>query len=155
MPVDFVWYQTHGKTAFGNGPFKEENNRSEKRTVSHTMAGNSRTRKFSGPFSAIQDLCHTGLNCDEIMFELHVETSERLNLLNDEVNRYYYVIGNLTASMAKRYVCNACGKGCRRNVAHTCDQSCRSYLTNPSCVATGVRKPVRQTFSEPNLFRQP
>ena len=43
------------------------------------------------------------------MFEGQVETSERLNLLYDEVTRHYHVIGNLTAAMAKGYVFKVSG----------------------------------------------
>ena len=84
---------------------------------------------------------YNGINCDEIMFEGRVETSERLNLLYDEFTRHYHVIENLTAAMAKWLVCKACGKGGRRDVTHTCDQTCCSYMTSPLCVATGVRIP--------------
>ncbi len=66
---------------------------------------------------------YTGLNWDEIMFEGRVESTERLDLLYDEVIRHYHVIGNLTAAMAKKYVCKACGKRCGRDVTHTCDQT--------------------------------
>ena len=62
---------------------------------------------------------YIGLNCDEIMFEGRVEVTDRLNLQYDEVTRHYHVIGNLTAAMARGYVCKACGKGCRRDVVHT------------------------------------
>ena len=62
---------------------------------------------------------YTGLNFDEIMFEGRVELTERLNLLYDEVSRNYHVIGTLAAAMARKYVCKACGKGCRRDVTHT------------------------------------
>ena len=75
------------------------------------------------------------------MFEGRVGSIERLNLVCDEVNRHYHVIGNLTAIMAKGYVCKACGKGCRHDVAHTCDQTCSSCLTSPPFGAIGVRIP--------------
>ena len=54
---------------------------------------------------------YVGLNCDDIMFEGKDETSKRLNLLYDDIKQHYHVIGNLTAVMAKRYVCKACCKG--------------------------------------------
>ena len=54
---------------------------------------------------------YTGPNCDEIIFEGRIETPKRLNLLNDEVTRHYHVIGIQTASVAKRYVWKAWGKG--------------------------------------------
>ena len=75
------------------------------------------------------------------MLEGRVESVERLNLLYYEVTRHYHVIGNLTAAMARRYVCKACGKGCRRDVAHTFDQTCSPCMESPPCVATGARIP--------------
>ena len=77
------------------------------------------------------------------LFSKDVESIDRLNLLYDEDIRHYHMIGNLTAAMAKGYVCKACGKGCRCNVANTCDQICSSCLTSSPCVARGVRIPAR------------
>ena len=82
-----------------------------------------------------------GLNCDEIMFEGRFETSERLNLLYYGVTRHYNVIWNLTAAMAKRFVCKACDNVGPRDLTHTCDQSCSSCMASPPCVSTGVRIP--------------
>ena len=97
--------------------------------------------RFQEHFRHYKIVVYTGLNCDDIMFEGRVDAVERLNLLYDEVTRHYHVIGNLTAAMAKRYVCTACGTGCRRDVTHTCDQTCSSCMASPPCVATGVRIP--------------
>ena len=97
--------------------------------------------RFQDHFRHYKIVVYTGLNCDDIMFEGRVDAVERLNLLYDEVTRHYHVIGNLTAAMAKRYVCTACGTGCRRDVTHTCDQTCSSCMASPPCVATGVRIP--------------
>ena len=72
--------------------------------------GNPELERFENHFRQYKVLVYTGLNCDEIMYEGRVETSEGLNLLYDEVIRHYHVIGNLTAAIAKRYVCKACGK---------------------------------------------
>ena len=96
---------------------------------------------FQDHFRQYKIVVYAGLNCDVIMFEGRVETSERLNLLYDEVTRNYHVIGNLTAAMAKRYVCKACGKGGSRDIAHTCGQTCSNRMACPSCVSTGVRIP--------------
>ena len=66
------------------------------------------------------------------------------------------MIENLTAAMAKQYVFKACGKGCRHDVTHTCDQTYSSYLTNPPCLATGVQIPVRTAtdiFEASPVFR--
>ena len=67
--------------------------------------------RFQDHFQQYKIVVYTGLNCDEIMYEGSVETSERLNLLYYEVTRHYHVTGNLTEAMAKRFVCKACGKG--------------------------------------------
>jgi hypothetical protein len=83
---------------------------------------------------------YDGLKCVSIMFEGQVESSKRLHLLYEEVNRHYHVITNLTA-MAKQYVCKACNKGCRNYVIHVCDQTCSEFLTNPPCLSVGVRIP--------------
>ena len=52
------------------------------------------------------------------MYQAHVESDKRINLLFDYVTRHYLVIGNLTGAMAKGYVCEGYNKGCRY-VAHT------------------------------------
>ena len=52
---------------------------------------------------------YTRLNCYEIKFEGRVESTEKLNLLYDEFTRHCQVIGKLTAAMARKYVCKACG----------------------------------------------
>jgi hypothetical protein len=57
------------------------------------------------------------------------------------VTRHYHVIGNFSATMAKRFVCKACGKGCERNIKHTCDQTCSDCMVSPPCVRAGVRIP--------------
>ena len=75
------------------------------------------------------------------MFEWRVESTERFNLLYDEITGHYHVIGNLTAAMARNYVCKACGKGCSRDVTHTCDQTCSCCMESQPCVATVVRIP--------------
>jgi hypothetical protein len=56
------------------------------------------------------------------MFDGQVATHERINLLYDDL--HYHVITNLTAAMAKEYVCPACNKGCKRGAEHSCDASC-------------------------------
>jgi hypothetical protein len=75
------------------------------------------------------------------MFEGQVETSERINLLYYDVTRHYHVIGNLTAAMAKKFVCKACGKGRHRDIMNKCDQTCSDCMASPPCVQAGVRIP--------------
>ena len=84
--------------------------------------------RFQDHFNQYKIVVYVGLDCDSIMFERQVEASERLNLLYDEVT-HYHVIGNLTAAMAKRYVCKACGKGCRHDIMHTCNRTCSDCMT--------------------------
>ena len=86
--------------------------------------------RFQDHFQHYNFVLYTGLNCDEIMFEGRVKATERLNLLYDEVTRHYHVIGNLRAAMARRYVCKACGKGCRSDVSQTCDQTCSCCMAS-------------------------
>ncbi len=77
------------------------------------------------------------------MFEGRVETPERLNLLYDEVNRHYHVIGNLTAPMAKRYVCKACGKGGRHDVRHSAIRHVATAWLVRCVYRQGFESPVR------------
>ena len=45
------------------------------------------------------------------MFEGRVKSTESLSLLYDEVNRHYYVIGSLTAAMARWYCVKRAASG--------------------------------------------
>jgi hypothetical protein len=60
-------------------------------------------------------IVYTGLNCDSIMYEGHVETADRINLYDDAARH----CDRLTGAMAKQFVCKACDNGCRRNITHT------------------------------------
>jgi hypothetical protein len=75
------------------------------------------------------------------LFEGQVESSQRLNLLYDDVTRHYHVIGSLTGAMAKKYVFKACNKGCRLDVTHVCDHTCSDCFTNPPCISSWFRIP--------------
>jgi hypothetical protein len=76
------------------------------------------------------------------MFEGQVETSERLNLLYDDVARHYHVIGSLTGAISKQFVFKACGKAGRRDIMRTYDQKiCNDCLASLPCVQAGVRIP--------------
>jgi hypothetical protein len=97
--------------------------------------------RFQDQFRQNKIVVYEGLDGDSIMFEGQVESSERLNLLYDDVTRHYHVIGNLTTAMAKRYVCKACAKVCSRDTTHTCDQTCSECMASPPCVWAGVRIP--------------
>ena len=67
------------------------------------------------------------------MFEGQVDSLKRLNILNDEVEQHYHVIAKLTGAMAKKYVCKGCGKACKRDVAHVCDQTCSDCIHCNDC----------------------
>ena len=42
------------------------------------------------------------------MLDGQVDSTKRINLLYDDVERLYHVIVNMTGAMAKKYVCKAC-----------------------------------------------
>jgi hypothetical protein len=73
------------------------------------------------------------------MFDGEVATPQRINLLHD--GQYYHVITNLTAAMAKRYVCPACNKGCSSGEQHRCDASCDACTAIPPCIQENARIP--------------
>jgi len=75
------------------------------------------------------------------MYEGHVDSSKHLNLLYDNVERHYHVITNLTGAMAKKYVCIACHKSCRRDMTHVCDQTCSDCMASLPCTFSDVRIP--------------
>jgi len=49
-------------------------------------------------------------------------------MLYDDVECHYYVIVNLTAAMAKKYVCKGCNTACTSAVTHVCDQTCSIHI---------------------------
>jgi hypothetical protein len=100
-------------------------------------AGIPEIERFQEHFSQYKIVVYEGLNCD-IMYEGHVDSPARINLLYDDVTRHYHVIGSLTGAMAKQFVWKGCGKGCRRDSTHTCDQTCSDCMASPSCVFSGV-----------------
>jgi len=75
------------------------------------------------------------------MFEGRVESAKRLNLFYDDVERYYHVNTNLTGAMARRYICKACNKSCRRDVSHVCDQTCSDCMMSSPCAFEDIRIP--------------
>jgi recombinational DNA repair protein RecR len=64
------------------------------------------------------------------MYYGQVDSPKRINLLYDDVTRHYYLINNLTGAMANRFVCEACNKGCYRDVTHICDRTCSDCKSN-------------------------
>ena len=45
------------------------------------------------------------------MFEGQVESTKRLNLLYDDVERYYHVTTKRNGTMGRMYVCKVCKQG--------------------------------------------
>ena len=109
------------------------------------------------------------------MFDGQVKTEKIINLLYDEVARYYHVIVNIRGEMVKRYLCKACNKGCRgdmtnanRSVVIACQffrarfpmfkyrARCAIELSGFGCVSTNI-KPIsyelRQCVNKRNLRR--
>jgi len=66
--------------------------------------------RFQEYFKEYRIVVFSCLNCEDIMFDGHVQTEKRINLLYDDVARHYHVIVNITSAMAKRYVCEACNR---------------------------------------------
>jgi len=98
-------------------------------------------------------MLYSGLNCDSVMYQGHVESEKRINLLFDEVTRHYHVIGYLTGAMANRYICEGCNKGCKYGVVDTCEQTC---MVRPPCKYAGPRIPCdlcNRNFKESDMLR--
>jgi len=87
---------------------------------------------------------YQGLGCDDIMYEGLVDSSKHLKLLYDEVERHYHVITNFTDAMNKKYVCNACHKSRRRDIAHVCDETCGDCMASPPCASSVVPVPCNE-----------
>jgi hypothetical protein len=93
---------------------------------------------FQRHLSQHRIVLYSGLRCD-IMFDGQVTKSQRINLLYDD--QHYHINTNLTAAMAKCYVCPAFNKGCRRNAQHKCDAYCDACSTIPPCIQDNARIP--------------
>jgi hypothetical protein len=93
---------------------------------------------FQRHLSQYRIVVYSGLRCD-IMFNGQVATSHRINLLYD--GQHYHVITNLTAAMAKQYVCPACNKGCKRGEQHRCYALCDACMAAPPCIHDNARIP--------------
>ena len=111
--------------------------------------------RFQEHFRQYKIVVYHGLSCDDIMFQGRVDTSERLNLLYDDVERHYHVIVNLTAAMAQKYVCKGCNKACTSDVTHVCDQTCSDCAACPPCAVAEVQIPCddcHRHFRSPTCF---
>jgi hypothetical protein len=58
--------------------------------------------RFQEHFCDYKVVVYDGVNCDSILFEGQVESSQRLNLLYDDVTRHYHLITSLTGAMCER-----------------------------------------------------
>jgi alpha-glucuronidase len=84
-------------------------------------------------FKQYKIVVYTGLNCDSIMFEGKVETSDSINLLYDDITCHYHVIGSLTGAMVN----NLCVKHVSKDVvekSHIYDQASSECMASPPCV---------------------
>jgi hypothetical protein len=91
-------------------------------------------------FPEYRIVVYSSLNCDNIMFDRHVELNLRLNVLYNNVNCHFHVITNLTGDMAQSYICKGRNKGCKRGVTHKCDVSCSDCTAVPPCVPDAERR---------------
>jgi len=65
------------------------------------------------------------------MFERQVDSFKRINLLYDDVEKYYHVITKFTAATVRSYVSKACIESCTNDVTHVCDHTCSDCKTSP------------------------
>jgi len=86
--------------------------------------------QFQEYFKDYRIVVFSGFNC---------ETEKRINELYDDVARHYHVIVNITGAMAKRYVCEACNKGCCSDVPHKCEQAWSDCMSVLPCTFSHVR----------------
>ena len=105
------------------------------------MGGIRELTQFQKHFKEYRIVVFSGLNCEDIYLDRQVDSEKGMNLLYDEEERHYHVITNTTGAMAKRYDCKGCNKGCRRDVTHTCQQSCTDCMSVPPFAFSGLRIP--------------
>ena len=83
------------------------------------------------------------LNCDNIIFEGQVDSTKRLNILYDDVEHQYHVIANLTAAIARKFVCEGCKEACTSDVRHPATRNVATALPVPRAHSRGLESPVR------------
>jgi hypothetical protein len=105
-------------------------------------AGIPEHSQFQDHFHEYEIVVHDGLNFEIIMLVGQVDSSLRLNLVYDEVTCQYHEIASLTCALVKQFVCNACGKGRRRDAIHKCNQTCSDYTASPPCYPRGFQSLV-------------
>jgi hypothetical protein len=64
--------------------------------------------KLQEHFSQYKITVYQVLACEDVIFEGHVDSPKKINLLYDDVEQHYHVIVNITGAMTKKYICNAC-----------------------------------------------
>jgi len=99
--------------------------------------------RFQEYYKEYRIIVYGGLNCEDMTFDGVNESEKIIYLLYDETTRHYHVINILTGAMAKRYVCEGCGKWCRRDQTHKCHESCSDCMSTPNCAFSGGSNPVR------------
>jgi len=110
---------------------------------------------FQEHFKDYRIVVYGGLNCEDIVFDGQAESGKRINLLYDDTTHHYHVITSITATMAKRYGCKGCGKGCSHDVTHRCEESCSDCMSVPPCAFSGDRIPCEscnRTFRSQTCF---
>jgi len=107
-------------------------------------AGIPELARFQEHFWEYKLVVYHGLNCEDRLFKGQVDTSKRINLLHDDVERHYHVITNLTGVMARGYMCKACNKPCISDVTNACDQTCSDCMVRPPCAFSHVRYPCAE-----------
>jgi len=106
-------------------------------------AGISELVRFQEHFREYKIVVYRSLNCDNIIFEGQVDSTKRLNILYDDVERHY-VIANLKGAVARKYVCKGWNKVCTSNVTHACDETCSDCMASPPCAFSVVRIPCAE-----------
>jgi len=110
-------------------------------------AGIPKLVRFQKRFREYKIVVYRDLSCDDIIFEGRVDSTKRLNILYDDVERHYHVIAKLTGAMAKRFVCEGCNITCKSDVTHACDQTCSDCMTSPPCAFSHFRYPCAKCNS--------
>jgi len=99
--------------------------------------------RFQEHFREYKIVVYRGMSCDNIIFKGQVDSTKRLNIMYDDVERHYHVIANLTGAMARRYVCKGCHKSSTSDVTHACDQTCSDCK---ACLPVRVLQPSNPLY---------
>ena len=87
-------------------------------------------QQFQHYLSDYKIIVYDGLNCDRLIFSGNSVSAKKLYLLYDSETGHY-VITNIKAAMAKRYICNACD--ILYDFTHKCDKACSLCTATPPC----------------------